>query len=121
MIRSIWGTCDGAEILFQRSQAGLWETTVPARASGEYTVSLWAEDAAGNRSYFCTVLISYDITKLCCRFQVLDIGAEWSLDEVKAVFACQDVNACRSPDETQSNFRHEDVAAKLIRCDLCEE
>lgn len=103
MIKSIWGTCDGADILFRQTSAGLWETTVPARVSGEYTLSLWAEDAAGNRSYFCTVLLTFDITKLCCRFRVLDIGAGWSLDDVKTAFSCADVNV------------------DLVRCDFCGE
>lgn len=120
MIKSIWGTCDGAKILFQRTPAGLWETTVPARASGEYTVSLWAEDAAGNRSYFCTVLLTYDVTKLCCRFQALDIGAGWSLDDVRTAFSCADVRTGRVSDAVAA-FSQADIGVELVRCDLCGE
>lgn len=50
------GKANGSQIIFNQTDAGTWETTVPANLSGEYAVELYAEDEAGNSSYLCRVL-----------------------------------------------------------------
>lgn len=119
MVKRIWGTCDGGQILFTQSEAGLWEATVPAHANGEYTVALWAEDAAGNQSYFCTLLLAYDITQMCCAITILDVGTNWTQDDVRVVFANSDVRA----DETCTNVciapELRPVDLDVIRCEIC--
>ena len=119
MIKRIWGSCDGAEILLRRSQEGSWETTVPSRPTGEYTVALWAEDDAGNRSYFCSILMTYDITQLCCRIQLLDIGADWSADDVAAMLSRREISAVLLPDPVRITVGFHEIAVELIRCQLC--
>jgi len=119
MIRRIAGTCDGSDIVLKADPAGLWTATVPAKPNGEYAVALWAEDDAGNRSYFCTVLLSYDITQLCCRVKVLGIGAEWSARDIAAVFGAPAARI--SPHvrrvRVAAAIRH--TRMKVIRCRLC--
>lgn len=119
MIKRIWGSCDGVEILLRQGQEGLWETTVPSRPTGEYTVALWAEDDAGNRSYFCSILMTYDITQLCCRVQLLEVGADWSTDQVAAVLSRREMSARLLPDPVGITVDLHEIVVELIRCQLC--
>lgn len=79
----VWGRCGGQEVSFARDGAR-WTAAVPAGRS-EYVVELWAEDDAGNVSYMATVLITYDVSKLVTSFTVLEVGAGWTVERVKAV------------------------------------
>lgn len=102
MIKSIHGTCAGASVVLAPTQEGFWDVTVPPRPSGEYAVDLWAEDDAGNQSFFCSVLLTYDITQMCCRMEVLQIGSGWAaVCQVKTL-------AALSP-----------IAVEVVRCQIC--
>lgn len=119
MIKALWGTCDGEGISLRQTGEGLWETTVPARPSGEYTVALWAEDAAGNRTYFCTLLLTYDVTRLCCSTKVLDVGSEWSLAEVLAVFGGSSVATTAQAAPVDAVPELSRIELEILRCERC--
>lgn len=80
----VWGKSNDVDIIFEFD--GLtWTAEVPS-GSGAYTVELWAEDDAGNVSHMTTVLITYDVERMCVSFRVLEIGAGWTENEVRAMF-----------------------------------
>lgn len=56
MVRRVSGTANGQRIFFERARGNYWEARVPPNLSGEYAVDLYAEDMAGNVSYFCKML-----------------------------------------------------------------
>lgn len=119
MILRIAGTCDGAEIVLTRGASGRWETTVPAKANGEYPVELWAEDEAGNRSYFCTLLLSYDITQLCCSIRVVAIGARWSAQDIAAVFGPPKVHVSFALRSVTAAAEIKKADVRIVRCRIC--
>ena len=43
---------------------GLWTAAVPFVESCEYVIDLYAEDEAGNISYYATYLLTFDASKL---------------------------------------------------------
>lgn len=56
-IHRVYGDIEGQLIEFkQNPETKLWLFTVPVQVDGEYVLSLWAEDFAGNVSYFSTIL-----------------------------------------------------------------
>lgn len=64
MVTRVYGTSDGVEIIFTPSEDGLWKCVVPVSQDGQYIVDLYAEDEAGNTSYFATVLFTVDAKHL---------------------------------------------------------
>lgn len=119
MIRRIIGTVDGSEIALTADPAGLWKATVPAKPNGEYAAALWAEDEAGNRSYFCTLLLSYDITQLCCRVRVLDVGASFSSRGVAALFGAPTVRVAARVRPLRVTAAVRGAEMKVVRCRNC--
>jgi len=82
MIKRVWGRCNSADIVLSRD-GGQWTVTVPG-GKGEYIVELYAEDDAGNSGYIATMLLTYDVTKLCATFKVADVAAGYSMADVAA-------------------------------------
>ena len=119
MIKQIIGTVDGSDIVLKADPAGMWTATVPAKPNGEYIVALWAEDDAGNRTYFCTVLLTYDITQLCCHIKVLSIGAAWSAKDVAAVFGARRAKMTPHVRRVRMNTKIGAVRMRVIHCRLC--
>lgn len=74
MVRRVSGTANGVRILFERAEGNHWEARVPHNLSGEYAVDLYAEDMAGNVSYYCKMLFAINGHKM--KVQILDRGYE---------------------------------------------
>jgi hypothetical protein len=106
MVVRLWGTCQGTEIGFTRTEGERWTTTVPASANGTYIIELWAEDAAGNVGYFATVKITFDPSTLCMKLEISDVGELWSIDEVRRVL---------------SGVESDNILSKITRCEVCEK
>lgn len=101
-IRRVYGTADGTDLLFSYDiETGRWEAPVPRDADGRYIVALWAEDFAGNTSYYATVLFTVDIKCMCVRVEWLDFGAQ----------------AAKTPVCGRSWMTQYD--ARVIRCEKC--
>lgn len=63
MITRIEGKADGYTLVFDQVGPNEWEARVPVDVTdGMYFVALWLYDAAGNCSYYTTVLMVADIT-----------------------------------------------------------
>lgn len=56
MVRRVYGKANDFDIIFNHIEGDRWETILPGNMYGEYVVELYAEDTAGNVSYFCTML-----------------------------------------------------------------
>lgn len=80
-VRKVWGICDGADIQFERNEAGQWIAAVPADADNTYVVELWAEDDAGNIGYFATVLFTFDPVLLRYSYEFLELASETKLTD----------------------------------------
>lgn len=57
MVTRVYGQLNNeAEISFTQISEAEWRAVVPAAPDGEYVVSLWADDDAGNTAYYATML-----------------------------------------------------------------
>lgn len=70
---SVWGTCDGTDILFSEVGEDVWETTVPADLQdGEYVVEIWGQAQSGFILY--TTAILYLTDSRCVRLKLMPEG-----------------------------------------------
>ena len=89
MVVRVYGKCNGTEIVLAPALPGsdqIWTVTVPAAGNGVYVIELFAEDDCGDTGYFATVKMAWDPSMLRTKFEVLKVGARWSLEDVKHVF-----------------------------------
>ena len=52
MVTRVVGEVNGTTVIFNVDERGAWTATVPTHVDGEWIVSLFAYDDAGNRSFF---------------------------------------------------------------------
>lgn len=70
---SVWGTCDGTDILFSEVGGDVWEAIVPADLQdGEYVVEVWGETVTGFLIY--TTAILYLTDARCVRLELMADG-----------------------------------------------
>ena len=74
MINKIYGTVNTEPIVFYKNEKDQWECEIPSIENGKYVVELYAQDDAGNETYFATVLFSIDFKKLMFSFEWIKIG-----------------------------------------------
>lgn len=74
MIITLHGTINSSPIVFQRNDNDAWSCEVPYVENGKYVVELYAQDDAGNETYFATILFSIDFKNLVFSFEWLKIG-----------------------------------------------
>ena len=76
-VKSVWGECNGQIIVFSRNEeAGTWDVPVPFAESGEYYLTVYAEDFAGNQGYYATLLLVIDKGKLLVTVRILHLSKE---------------------------------------------
>lgn len=120
MVKSLYGKCQGREIHFRLNEAsGRWETAVPASPSGVYVIELWAEDEAGNVGYFATIEVTFDSSKLCTSVKILDVGARFTLEEVRQALGVDLLQCGAVRDSLMWSVAPEMVMAKIVRCEVC--
>lgn len=79
MVASVYGTCEGHAIIFtRRGDTDLWDVDVPFDRDGNYVVSLYAVDQAGNESYYATVL--FTVQRFCISVKILEINTDVDVD-----------------------------------------
>lgn len=86
MVKALYGKCNGADILFSQDEQGRWTTAVPASENKTYIIEVWAEDEAGNVSYFATIEAAYNSDTLCMEFMVKEIGEQFTMNDVLSAF-----------------------------------
>jgi len=75
VVTEVRGTLDAvADLVFVRSEIDVnkWECIVPASVEGQYIVSLYLKDEAGNVSYYATILFTIDTSTLIFTIKVID-------------------------------------------------
>ena len=64
MVTRVFGRAGQYDLEFIKTSEGLWTAAVPFVESCEYVIDLYAEDEAGNISYYATDLLTFDASKL---------------------------------------------------------
>lgn len=119
-IKRVYGTADGTDIIFAYDEpSGRWETTVPRDADGRYIVSLWAEDFAGNISYYATVLFTVDIKCMCVCIEWLDFGAQFKDVKYRAHGRTQTILLSALPLGYRGIPTLTQYDARVVRCEKC--
>ena len=96
MVVKVYGKCNGSDISFtpaspqlgnERPDCRIWTVVVPKAVAGTYVLELFAVDDAGNTTYFATVkyFAEYTAGQLRFRWEILEIGTNWNLDDVRSV------------------------------------
>lgn len=80
MVKRVYGTANGQNIIFERMEGNRWEARVPSNLSGEYAVDLYAEDMAGNISYFCKMLFVINGHRMSVRILERGYKADTSIN-----------------------------------------
>lgn len=85
MITKVIGKVDGKEVVFERTEGDLWNTTAPLDLDGMYVAEVTAYDDAENVAYCTKMLLIVDPATLCARLVPLDYVTEVIPEEYKAV------------------------------------
>lgn len=80
-VANVWGECNGYNIIFSyNNDTGTWYGNVPFAESGEYIMTAYAEDLAGNIGYYATLLLVIDKESLRVEIKILDMSAKAKKD-----------------------------------------
>lgn len=86
MVVRVYGTCNGSDIVFSKDPlSDKWATIVPKDTDGRYVIEVYAVDDSGNSTYLATVKMIWDAALLRTSFQIIKIGANWSIDDVESI------------------------------------
>ena len=75
MVQRVIGKGNDFELVLEKN-GDEWKALIPANLSGEYAIELWAEDAAGNRSYLASAIFIIDASMLCAHIILQEYVAE---------------------------------------------
>ena len=75
MVRAVYGTCNGSDIILKRTGADTWSVPVPADES-KYIIEIFAEDEAGNISYIAKYIYYWDGSSFQAIFRVYEWQSE---------------------------------------------
>ena len=125
MVKEVHGYCDRFYISFtRRGDTDLWDAVVPFEADGEYVVSLYATDYAGNESYFATVL--FTVKRFCIIVRILDISARakaegFMCSKVKHWIRAKDMekNTVHITDFSMASDYFSHYKLRATRCEKC--
>lgn len=93
MLKKVYGKSNDIDIVFEQNYEGKWETVIPRDVSGVYYLQLYAEDDAGNTTYFSTVYMKFDPSSFCISFNVVDFNGNL---EMKKFIECFSVKGYRT-------------------------
>lgn len=105
MIKRVYGKSNKIDVVFERNHEDKWEAIIPRDASGVYYLQLYAEDDAGNITYFSTVCMRFDPSSFCAKFEVIDFVGNSEMKEFVESFNCEVENIY---DRTQVNEYNEE-------------
>ena len=81
---------DGKEVVFERAEGDLWNTTVPLDLDGMYVVEVTAYDDAENVAFCTKILLIVEPTTLCAQLVAFDYFAEVVPEEYDAIMQNDD-------------------------------
>lgn len=85
MITKVIGKVDGKEVVFERAEGDLWNTTVPLDLDGMYVVEVTAYDDAENVAFCAKMLLIVDPATLCAQLVAFDYFVEVFPEEYDAI------------------------------------
>lgn len=88
MVVKVYGSCEGASIVFTPMGDDLWECDVPISKSGQYVIDLYAEDDAGNIAYTATILFIVDTKHLTVKIKFLKFSEDARLKNLFTSGTC---------------------------------
>lgn len=97
MVARLWGTANGTPVVFSHAEGDRWAVAVPKTADGTWILALWAEDMAGNIGYFATIKLLYSAEDLEGRVEILDVGAGYAPEDIRAVFSVSGPRSALEP------------------------
>ena len=74
MVVRLVGKVNSEPVIFEWKSGDRWEAIVPKIPSGVYVVELSAYDEAGNMAYLSRFLLGIDLTALCMKVWLKEIG-----------------------------------------------
>lgn len=91
MVARVVGEVNGQSIIFEIDEKGSWNAAVPFQEDGEWVISLYAYDDAGNMAFVTRIL--YAISGHELTIKVLDKGYKGRLEEL-GINGFLDANGC---------------------------
>lgn len=101
MVERVWGECNGLSTEYELIN-GKWQASLPRNETGEWGVTVWAMDEAGNKSFIASMLYAVNPADTCVNVQV---------DEIEAT------NMQFAPYVARVNLPH--ISAEITKCELC--
>lgn len=88
MVVRLEGKVQGQDVIFNRLQGDVWETTIPPSLNGAYIVELTAYDDAGNMAYTARYILTVDLTSIHAKVKINRIEARARLSRFYAKVRC---------------------------------
>lgn len=83
MIKRVFGYLNGQEITLVQRDLKLWDVEIPKVKEGKYIVEIFAEDEAGNISFFAKVFFEINANCTCVNFKMMNYDLETENSECK--------------------------------------
>lgn len=88
-LRSVWGTCDGVDILFREAEADTWTAEVPADLQdGRYIIEVWGETMTGAVIY--TTAMLYMCDSRCVALEFMEDGIFVRISTKEYLIGCME-------------------------------
>ena len=75
MIKAVYGSCNGTDIIFEHTGADQWSVPVPGNDT-KYIIDIYAEDDAGNISYVSKYIYYWDGSSFQAIFKPFEYQTE---------------------------------------------
>jgi hypothetical protein len=119
MIAYIFGRADNYDLIFEKNNAGQWQCTVPFERDGQYVVTLYAVDEAGNTSYYSKVLFAVDTKRLYVQIKSFNYFLEASDKKSRVLKLCDSRFFIKALDCDYSlAAAQKPYAAEILSCNL---
>ena len=107
MLKRLWGVANSYVLTFALAHtyddSSQWIANVPKDLSdGEYTVQIWAEDFAGNSTYYANLFFTIDAGKLCFCFEKINYKTDILPEKYNTEVTIKDYKTEKMPDTYQS-------------------
>lgn len=72
MIKRVFGNLNGQEITLVQRDTKKWDVEIPKVREGKYIVEIFAEDEAGNVSFFAKAFFEINANCTCVNFEMMN-------------------------------------------------
>lgn len=121
MVVKVYGSCEGASIVFTSMGGDLWECDVPISNSGEYVIDLYAEDDAGNIAYTATILFIVDVKHLKVEIKFIKFSEDARLKNLftssTKIVSMKETASIKSELPSNTDMKH--FVMTPTKCEVC--